>query len=95
MISTALSRRLLLLLPLTTHEVAQDIAHILFDLLGIFAGFQSFDGYIHLFGHGAWRQDLLHLAHHVRHVPGIVFIEVLHILFHLAHGAHHSLPRRG
>src|ERR1035437_9484077 len=72
------------------HEVPEHVAHILLDLLRVFARFEAFDGDIEFLGDGAGRHDILHLAHHVGHVLGIVLVQMLHIALHFHHGALHA-----
>src|ERR1017187_4166426 len=72
------------------HEVPEDVAHILLDLLRVFARFEAFDGDIEFLGDGAGRHDILHLAHHVGHVLWIVLVQMLHVALHFHHGALHA-----
>src|SRR5437899_7940760 len=55
-----------------THKIAKKISHICFDLFGIFAGLEPLDGHVELFGRGAWRHQVLHFLHHMRHVPWVI-----------------------
>ena len=45
------------------------------------------DGDIKFLRQGAGGHEILHLAHHVRHVLRVVLVEMLHVALHLAHGA--------
>ena len=72
------------------HHAAEQIAHVCFDLFRVFAGFEAFDGRIEVFGNSAGRHQVFHLAHHVRHVLGIVFVQMFHVALQFAHEAHHT-----
>src|ERR1035441_8571635 len=71
----------------TAHEIAEHIAHVGLDFFRVFAGFEPFDGHIEFLRHGTGRHEVFHFFHHVRHVPRIVFVQVLHGAFHFHHGA--------
>ncbi|MFN9953269.1 MAG: hypothetical protein ACK55I_09230, partial [bacterium] len=72
-----------------THEVAEHVAHVGLDLLGIFAGFEALEGHLEVLGHRARGQDVLHLAQQVGHVPGVVLVEMVHVALHLRHDPGH------
>src|SRR5262245_44137540 len=68
-------------------HLSEHVAHVRFDLFGVFAGLQAPDGSIDVLGKGAGRHNFPHSFHDLGHVLWVVFIHMPHLLLQFRDGA--------